>query len=119
MRRRLFFIAILSVLSLLSAACASGGRDAINDPGTAVIVTRRDILDGDVRVLVDGKNAGKIGPIGRFGYKLRNGRHTIAVEYKKLRSRQMSFEVNSNKVEFDIWVFQNTEPNIQQRVDYY
>jgi hypothetical protein len=106
---------ILLLLAALAGSCASGPDPITELSIPAVIVTRKDPLDGGVTVYLDGKSHGRIPPAGRWAKRLYNAVHTISVEYRGMRSRQLNFVIHNSRVEFDIWAFENSEPTIQQR----
>jgi hypothetical protein len=113
--RRAVFAGGLLLMAALTGSCASGPDPITQLSIPAVIVTRKDPLDGGVTVYLDGKSQGRIPPAGRWAKKLYNAVHTVSVEYRGMRSRQLNFVIRNSRVEFDIWAFENTEPTIQQR----
>ena len=108
---------IIVLVFSLAASCSAGPDPVIDDRVPAVLLTRRDTLDGIISVYIDGKAVGKVPPIGRWGYRLKNGVHTISLEYRGMKTNQLDFEIHParKRVEYDVWAFFNTQPNIQRK----
>jgi hypothetical protein len=88
--------------------------DAAEDTTIAgVVVTRADGIPGKMDVYVDGKRTARLGRGGKWGTMLPNGRHTVSVTYKNMRSRVMDFYVINNRQNFSVNAFENTGPNIR------
>ena len=88
----------LFVLAGLCASCSSGPDPITQLSVPAVIVTRKDPLDGAVIVYIDGKSQGRIPPAGRWAKRLYNAVHTVSVEYRGMRSRQLNFVIRNSRV---------------------
>jgi hypothetical protein len=105
-------ISILFCIAFLLSSCTSDPNPIVSRaPG--IIITRRDNLAGKISVIIDGKNTAKISPSGKWGVYLHNARYTIALEYRKMRSNQMVFYIQGNRIEFDVWAYENSEPIIK------
>lgn len=102
-----------SVLVLFIFSCASGSSP-LNDYVSGIIITRRDSGGGGISVLINGKVAGRVPPLGRWGLKLRNGRYLLSFEHRGMRSPQFDCYIQGNRVEYDVWAYENTEPTARR-----
>lgn len=112
-----YFFAVLCgiVLCLTPSACSSSPAPGKKAGNYAAVFTRRDSFKGSVRVIINGKRTGSLGTGARKEFSLQAGRYTAAFEYKGMMSQQVVFDLSYGRVEYDVWVFENTRPNVIRR----
>jgi hypothetical protein len=99
--------------SFMMISCWSVPNAAEDTSIAGVVVTRADGIPGKINIFIDGKKLASLGQGGKWGTMLPNGRHTVSVTYKDMRSRVMDFYIINNRQNFSVNAFENTGPNIR------
>jgi hypothetical protein len=113
LKKSIWPVLLVVSVSFVFISCLSTPNAAVDTSVPGVIVTRADGISGKIDIYVDGKKTGSLGQGGKWGTMLPNGRHTVSVTYKNMRSRVMDFYIINNRQNFSVNAFENTGPNIR------
>lgn len=110
-----FMSALCAACLLFVLGCASQqeGLDLLDDTtSSAVIVTRTDDWNGNIDVYLDGRKRTALAPGGKWGQRIKGGRHTLSITYQNKRSKVIDFMINNDRVNFKATAFKNDQPSL-------